>query len=58
VHEAHCPQSCLGGGAWVVDAGVNDFFGREEHSFFGQFENNSNIYVGVRYNFGVGENGF
>ena len=42
----------------MVDAGVNDFFGREEHSFFGQFENNSNIYVGVRYNFGVGENGF
>jgi hypothetical protein len=36
---------------WAVDAGGNIFFGRAEHTFFGQFENNTNLYVGVRRNF-------
>jgi hypothetical protein len=35
--------------AWEV--GANIFFGDEPHTFFGQFENNTNIYTGWRYTF-------
>jgi len=35
----------------AVDGGVNWFFGKEEHTFFGQFEDASNVYAGVRWNF-------
>lgn len=34
-----------------VDAGVNYFFGTSHRSFWGQFENNSNIYSGIRFSF-------
>ncbi|MCF8038506.1 MAG: hypothetical protein K9K79_04250 [Desulfohalobiaceae bacterium] len=37
--------------AWTVVTGGNLFFGEEEHTFFGQFENNSNWYLGLRYSF-------
>ncbi len=35
----------------ALEVGANIFFGDEPHTFFGQFENNSNIYGGVRYSF-------
>lgn len=36
---------------WAVEGGCNIFFGKADHTFFGQFENNSNLYLGVRRNF-------
>jgi len=35
----------------TMEAGANIFTGKEPHTFFGQFENNTNIYVAVRYSF-------
>jgi hypothetical protein len=35
----------------AVEAGANIFFGDYPSTFFGQFENNSNIYTGIRYSF-------
>jgi hypothetical protein len=35
----------------ALEVGANIFFGDDTHTFFGQFENNSNIYGGVRYSF-------
>ncbi len=35
----------------AVDAGLNWFFGAEDHTFFGQFEDASNIYAAIRWNF-------
>lgn len=32
-----------------VFAGANIFSGRDEYTFFGQFEDNTNVYAGVRY---------
>ena len=37
--------------AWTLSSGFNLFEGRDDSSFFGQFERNSNIYVGLRYGF-------
>lgn len=37
--------------AWLLTAGGNLFWGEEDHTFFGQFENNNNLYAGVRYSF-------
>lgn len=37
--------------AWQVSAGANIFSGRYDHTFFGQFEKNNNIYTAVRYSF-------
>ena len=34
-----------------ADTGANIFGGSEPHTFFGQFENDSNIYAGIRYSF-------
>ncbi len=34
-----------------VKAGANLFLGRDDHTFFGQFEDNTNLYVGLRYLF-------
>ena len=31
--------------------GANVFVGEENHTFFGQFEDNSNLYLGLRYSF-------
>jgi hypothetical protein len=35
----------------AVEAGANIFFGDYQSTFFGQFENNTNIYTVVRYSF-------
>ena len=36
---------------WTVGGGANLFFGKEESTFFGQFENNSNVYLFGKYSF-------
>jgi len=36
---------------WTLEAGANVFAGRSETSFFGQFEDNTNVYAGARYAF-------
>ena len=36
---------------WSVDAGGNIFSGKDDHTFFAQFENNTNVYAGTRYSF-------
>jgi hypothetical protein len=36
---------------WQLDGGLNFFFGDEEHTFWGRFQDNSNAFVGLRYNF-------
>jgi hypothetical protein len=36
---------------WSAEIGGNTFWGEDDHTFFGQFEKNSNVYVGVRYGF-------
>lgn len=35
----------------TLETGANLFFGKQEHTFFSQFEDNSNIYTAVRYSF-------
>ena len=35
----------------VFETGANLFFGRHSHTFFTQFEDNTNIYAAVRYHF-------
>lgn len=35
----------------IIEGGANIFIGKENHTFFGQFENNSNVYAAVRYSF-------
>ncbi len=37
--------------AWTVTTGGNLFMGEEPHTFFGQFEDNSNWYLSLRYAF-------
>lgn len=36
---------------WAIESGVNWFFGESEQTFFGQLEDNSNVFFGIRYNF-------
>ena len=36
---------------WSAEAGGNLFFGEDDYTFFGQFEKNSNLYIGIRYGF-------
>ena len=36
---------------WSVEIGGNLFVGEAEHTFFGQFSNNTNVYAGARYGF-------
>jgi len=36
---------------WLVMAGGNVFAGHEDHTFFGQFEKNTNVYAALRYSF-------
>ena len=36
---------------WSAEAGGNVFLGAHKHTFFGQFENNNNIYTAIRYSF-------
>ncbi|OQY06671.1 MAG: hypothetical protein B6I25_03500 [Planctomycetales bacterium 4572_13] len=35
----------------AVEAGANIFFGDQPHTFFGQFEDNTNLYAAVRHSF-------
>jgi len=35
----------------TVETGANVFFGDYPHTFFGQFEDNTNVYAGLRYSF-------
>ena len=37
-----------------AEVGANIFFGEKEDSFFAQFENNNNLYIGLRYSFASG----
>jgi hypothetical protein len=36
---------------WSLTVGGNLFYGEDPHTFFGQFEDNNNIYVGARYSY-------
>jgi len=36
---------------WAVEVGGNIFLGADDHTFFGQFQNNTNAYAGLRYGF-------
>jgi hypothetical protein len=36
---------------WSIEAGGNIFSGEDEHTFFNQFESNTNAFAGVRYSF-------
>jgi len=36
---------------WRLSCGANLFGGSEDHTFFGQFEQNSNVYAAIRYSF-------
>jgi len=37
--------------AWAVEAGGNLFMGKDDYTFFGQFKDNTNLYVGLRWSF-------
>ncbi|MBC8209181.1 MAG: hypothetical protein H8E79_08465 [Desulfobulbaceae bacterium] len=36
---------------WLVDGGANIFWGEDESTFWGRFQDNTNIYAGLRYSF-------
>lgn len=36
---------------WLVEGGANIFAGADDHTFFGQFEDNTNIYAALRWSF-------
>jgi len=36
---------------WLLDGGFNLFWGEDDYSFWGRFQDNTNAYVGVRYSF-------
>ncbi len=36
---------------WMLTANGNIFIGEHDHTFFGQFEKNSNVNLGIRYSF-------
>jgi hypothetical protein len=36
---------------WAAEIGGNVFIGEDDHTFFGQFKKNTNVYGGVRYSF-------
>ena len=36
---------------WSAEGGANIFAGRKDHTFFGQFKNDTNVYSGVRWSF-------
>lgn len=36
---------------WLLETGGNIFLGTDDHTFFGQFEDNSNIYARIRWRF-------
>ena len=36
---------------WALEAGINIFVGDNDHTFFGQFKDNTNAYAGLRWSF-------
>jgi len=36
---------------WSADVGANIFIGKGDHTFFGQFQNDTNVYLGIRWSF-------
>jgi len=36
---------------WTAELGGNVFIGKDDHTFFGQFDRNSNVYTALRYSF-------
>ena len=36
---------------WTVEVGGNIFFGSDDHTFFGQFKDNTNAYASLRFSF-------
>jgi len=36
---------------WSIEGGANVFLGKEQHTFFGQFQDNTNVYFGARCSF-------
>lgn len=36
---------------WLLTAGGNIFVGKDDYTFLGQFEKNTNVYIGARYSF-------
>jgi hypothetical protein len=36
---------------WTAEIGGNVFFGAEQHTFFNQFADNTNVYMALRYSF-------
>jgi hypothetical protein len=36
---------------WRIETGGNVFIGKNQQTFFGQFEKNTNIYMGLRFNY-------
>lgn len=36
---------------WAMEAGANIFAGKDDYTFFGQFQDNTNAYAGVRWSF-------
>ena len=36
---------------WNAEIGSTIFFGIDDHTFYGQFENNTNVYISLRNNF-------
>ena len=36
---------------WTLEAGANVFTGDRSHTFFGQFERDTNVYLAARYSF-------
>ncbi|MGV6807780.1 MAG: hypothetical protein ACWA5K_07760 [bacterium] len=36
---------------WLIEGGANIFSGADEHTFFGQLEDNNNLYIAFRYHF-------
>lgn len=36
---------------WQVEGGTNLFYGNERHTFFGQFEDSNNLYLGLQFGF-------
>ncbi len=37
--------------AWRAEVGANIFFGENDYTFYNQFEDNSNVYAGLRWSF-------
>ena len=36
---------------WLLDGGFNLFWGEDDYTFWGRFQDNTNLYVGLRYSF-------